>query len=300
MKSINAKKKNEGLPPVLLAVVAVVMVLTVVFTCAHKGIINIPGISPAQADAPVDTIQIAYTNAAVGAGTDIADIVTYQDIPMDENTVIPDDALMQEDMADYEGYVTKIDLQKNTPLTKSMICPVDTDNKYNDTTREVDLSYIDLQGSIQEGDYVDIRLKTNNSAHNFAMSDDIVVAKKEVVALNGKTVTLRLNEDEQILLTAAAVDMTITNATKAKDNENKPTATLYTTKYVSNAQTAADITYHNDKVVAILRSNPNLINNPTALYEQITGQKLTTPQTSNADAIQKDVEKQDAAKNTEK
>ncbi len=264
MKNINAKKNSGGFP-IWMAVAMIAMVAIVIATLSSKGLIKLPNQQPVLGDGT--TVTVAYTKGAVSSGIDAKDAVEFKELAVADNLILPDDVIT--DATDLEGMVIKVDLYANTPLTRSLICPVDTDDKFNATTRAIDVSYVDLQHALMPGDFVDVRLKVSNTASNFSLSDEIVLAKKEVVAINGTTVTLQLNEDEQILLTAAAVDMSIVNADKR--SEDKPSAALYTTTYVSKAQPAAAITYSNDEVVTLLRNNPNLINNPSAIYEKLTG-----------------------------
>lgn len=266
MKNVSSKKGSGGIP-IWMVVCVVAMVAIVIATCYSKGIFqNLPGKGPALGDG--STVKIAYTQGAASSGTDAQAVAVFKDIPVTDDLILPDDAITSEE--ELEGMVLKVDLYANTILSKSLVCPIDTDNTFNATTRAIDVSYVDLQHALMPGDYVDVRLKVSNTATNFALSDEIVLAKKEVMAINGTTMTLQLNEDEQILLTAAAVDMSIVNTDKK--SEDKPSAALYTTTYVSKAQPAAAITYRNDEVVSLLRNNPNLINNPTAIYERLTGQ----------------------------
>lgn len=276
MKSVSTKnKKRNKSNPVLWVVLALLVALSAGFTCAKLGVISVPGITPEVID--TNMMKIAYVDAASAAGSDVASVVRYKDVNLDEETMtIPDDIITPAD--DISGYVLRIDLMANTPLTWSQICPVDTDNELNDTARRVEVTYVTLSNDLQVGEYVDIRLKKSSTAMNFDYADDIVVSKKEVIAINGSTVTLNLTEDELLLLTAAAVDMTVTNADKS---ENMPHATLYTTVYLSVGQNAAKVTYSNDEVVALLRSNPNLINNPTALYELMFPKADETPNEAN-------------------
>lgn len=274
MKSISTKsKKGSGLT-ILMVLAAIAMVSILLFTVAKKtGLLQNPG---EKAATPENTISVAYLEAAAASGTPLSECVSYRDVNLDTlGMALPDDVLTADDPID--GYVLKIDLFAGTTLSQSMVCPVDTEDKYNATTREVDITYVNLQKTLSVGDYIDIRMKVSNTANSMALQDDIVLAKKEVIALDNSTITLRLNEDEQILLTAAAVECTITNA--SKDKENAPQATLSTTRYVSYAQPAATVTYRNDEAVALMRSNPNLINNPAALYEALTGQSLTNNET---------------------
>jgi hypothetical protein len=265
--------------PIIVVAVCIIAVLMLGFTLARVGVINIPGISPTVEIIP-ETIEVGYIADSAPAGTEIKSVIQYKTINLptmeDEeiNAIVPDDAISPGDNLD--GYVTKIDLAANTPVTYSMICPVDTDEKLNDTARYVEVSYVTLSDNLAEGDYIDIRLKKYYSQKEYDYSDDIVVTKKQIVSTDGKKIVIKLNEDELMLMTAANVDMIYTNQkNKDKDSEEKdkkPNSYMYATKFVSVAQKAATVTYTNDELVALMKSNPNLINNPTELLKHMIGQ----------------------------
>lgn len=291
MKSVSAKAKKTNRLPVIITGAVILAALSVGFSCAKAGIINIPGITPPAG--PENVLTIAYLNAAASSGASVDEVIAFRDVDMDDEYVmIPDDVITPDD--DMTGYVLTMDLYAGTPLCRSMVCPVDTDNLHNDTTRDVQIDYIEVQEDVAVGDYVDIRMSAANESDLYGIRNTIVLAKKEVIALDGRNITLRLNEDEQIFLAAAYADVAIVNSaddvstnegvvdgaatdtTKkpGEDDVHSPDAKLYTTKYVSYSQKAAQVNYSNDAAVALMRSNPNLINNPGALYEQMV--KSTT------------------------
>lgn len=266
MKNIKKTQSTYSRTDKLFGLFLLLVIIGTLFALARTGIIKVPGLT---ADAtPQNVVQVGYIDVAAAAGTDVSSVIKFKDIMLPDNVddevnaIIPDDAITPSD--DLTGYALSVDLSANTPLSWSLICPVDTDYQLNDTARYVEVPYITLGTGLEVGDYIDVRLKTYNGAKDYDYSDYIVVAKKEIVAIDGTNVTLKLNEDELILLTAAAVDMTISNASK---DDTKKNAVLYTTEYISVTQEKAKVTYSNSTIVSMLKSNPNLINNPTALYQ---------------------------------
>lgn len=223
------------------------------------------GIGPfAGRNAVSPGIMVAYLDAAAGLGTPAADVVGYHEVPEDGSIIIPDDCVKQGD--DLSGFVLKSDMYANTMLTWSMLAKDQRVSSIDQTSRYIEVSYVDLQTFLKVGDYIDIRLKTYNTTKgsnadvtanpNANYRDDVVVAKKEVVALDGDTMTLSLTEEELLLLQAAAVEMSIINSTQG---ESTTAATLYVTIYVNPAmQSAYTVTYSNDDVVEMLRNNPGL------------------------------------------
>ena len=84
-------------------------------------------------------------------------------------------------------------------------------------------------------------------------ADDVVLAKKKVQSVSGKTVTLSLSEQEQMALSVAAVDAS------SYGRKSTETALLYCTRYVDASQTAAVETYNNATLSELIDSNPNII-----------------------------------------
>ena len=130
MKNINAKKNSGGFP-IWMAVAMIAMVA-------------LPNQQPVLGDGT--TVTVAYTKGAVSSGIDAKDAVEFKELAVADNLILPDDVIT--DATDLEGMVIKVDLYANTPLTRSLICPVDTDDKFNATTRAIDVSYVDLQHAL--------------------------------------------------------------------------------------------------------------------------------------------------------
>ena len=129
-----------------------------------------------------------------------------------------------------------------------------TDELFDNTTREITVNSIEVPANITEGDYVDIRFRVSSSELQMALTDEIVLAKKEIIAKEGTSIILRLSEKEQMLLAAAAIENTITPTLPYTDGFKKTTM-LYATKYVSITQPAAEVTYSNDALLAVVRDN---------------------------------------------
>lgn len=262
MKSINPKKKSST--GIWLVLATILMVLILVFTCARKGVINIPGITPEAPPAP--TMELGYLDAAAASGTNAAEVIKFKTVEVSDNIIIPDDAVTPAD--DLSGYVLKLDLFANTTVSWSMLCPLGTEERDNDSTRRIEVTYVQPVGSPKVGEYVDIRLKISNSANAYRYNDYVVVAKKEILGIDGTTITLELNEDELLRLTSAGVEAAIANNEKGN---NKASGTLYTTVYAQNYYERATVTYANEQLETALLANPNFLNNPDGFYESMTG-----------------------------
>lgn len=279
MRSISEnRRKSNKFGWVMVAIMFLACVVAAVVLMAQKGVINIKGITP-EPPAPQDIRVVAYVSEAYGAGTDALDAISYYTYDANEGkTLVPDDILTEAEVqaGEVDGYVLKEDVVANTFVTRSMLCPLDTENLYNDTTRQVTVSFIDLTNGIEEGDFVDVRFRVSSEMGETALRDDIVLAKKQVLARSGNVLTLPLDEDEQLLLAAAGVERTIYLNQRNISDEERRTATLYVTEYMGLAQPAAKVTYSNDLVVDMIRKDINLIDNPTALYEAIVGEVETT------------------------
>lgn len=102
------------------------------------------------------------------------------------------------------------------------------------TSRQVDVDYLETPG-INEGDYVDIRLKVYRDNSSDTYKDEIVCAKKEILYKDMQgSIELMLSESEILNLNSAVVE--------AVDQTH--TAKLYVTKYVDPAnQPKAQVTY---------------------------------------------------------
>lgn len=109
-----------------------------------------------------------------------------------------------------------------------------------DTSRQVVIDFLETPG-IEEGDYIDIRLKVFNGDDSNTYDDKIVASKKCVLSkTDEKTIQLMLSESEILNMNSAVVEAANGNSTKSDGR----TAVLYVTKYIDPAnQPKAMITY---------------------------------------------------------
>ena len=271
MKSI--KKKENGLFGFVITLMIIAILAVLFVFLAKRDIIHVKGLS-SETDSR-NMRSVAYVGEAYGAGYSALDAVSMWSYDAnDSQFIVPEDVITESDLRTgvLDGMVLKYAVAPNTFLTKSMICPVDTDEFFNDTTREVAVSYIDSSGNAVVGDYVDIRFRVSSYFGDSVLRDDIVLSKKEIIAVNGSFLVFRLSEDELMQLTAAGVEKSLIQNHTYKNEETRLNATIYTTKYVNIAQHAAKVTYDNETAIALMRTNPNLVNNPSALYKVLLGE----------------------------
>lgn len=174
---------------------------------------------------------------------------------------IPSNALTQEDftklsadMSNNEQVQTvydvilKIDLKAGTVITTDMLTRA---GELTEDVRHQEYNMILIPTQLEEGDYVDIRLRTPQGA------DYIVVTRKKITipVIDGVqssfNVAMDLKEDEIVAMSSAIIE-----AYQIKG------ALLYATKYVDpGLQTTTTATYvPNDAAIALMSQNPNITN----------------------------------------
>lgn len=265
MRSVTSKKeiqkKKSG--AVLWGILALVVILGTVFTLARFSVIKIPGLTPAEA--AKNTIQVAVLNAAAAQGVSPDGITTLQtwdlDVLAEEGQALPDDVVTS--TAGLSDKVLRISLAPNTILTESMLADKEENYKMDNTARYRDVDFITLNPTLQVGDVVDVRYIEYeiDSNDGTLKRNDVVVAKKEVVNLGNKVVTLELSADELTLLQSAAVEMDSIND---KTKETNCRAELILTTYKQpTLQKASIVTYTNADASRINAADPNLFGNTT-------------------------------------
>lgn len=265
MRSVTSKKeiqkKKSG--AVLWGILALVVILGTVFTLARFSVIKIPGLTPAEA--AKNTIQVAVLNAAAAQGISPDGITTLQtwdlDVLAEEGQALPDDVVTS--TAGLSDKVLRISLAPNTILTESMLADKEENYKMDNTARYRDVDFITLNPTLQVGDVVDVRYIEYeiDSNDGTLKRNDVVVAKKEVVNLGNKVVTLELSADELTLLQSAAVEMDSIND---KTKETNCRAELILTTYKQpTLQKASIVTYTNADASRINAADPNLFGNTT-------------------------------------
>lgn len=193
-------------------------------------------------------VSVAVANTEIMSGDTLSGNCSFE---LRDAELVPSDAISQG--YDFNGAVMSIDAKPNTVLTDSMIVRPDLDETDNETSRFVSVNYVTLDSGVTEGDFIDIRLRKYGTEEGFVFSDDVVLAKKKVQSVSGKTVTLSLSEQEQMALSVAAVDAS------SYGRKSTETALLYCTRYVDASQTAAVETYSNATLSELIDSNPNII-----------------------------------------
>lgn len=134
----------------------------------------------------------------------------------------------------------KVNLKKGTILSDSVLTEIE---ELDDSARLVEYNMIRLPVTLEIGEFVDVRITFGNG------QDLIVVAKKEIMDIQGSTITLQLTEGEIVTMNSAIVEGYIL-----------PTSDFYLTKYSEpGIQKAAEITYApTQQVINLINSNPNV------------------------------------------
>lgn len=240
--------KNSGAGWKLFVAVAVVGMIGATIITVH----NVRNRSASQTEGAVAgkgevAVAVATTDIPAGGTFD----GSYSIIPISENAV-PVNAIKS--ASEFDGGVAAISVGANTVLTQSMVVHTDLDENTDNTSRLIAINYVTLDTGVEEGDYIDIRLKKFGSEEGLTYEDDVVLAKKKIHAISGQEITLSLSEKEQLALGVATVDASL----YGEDGSEK-TALLYSTRYVDASQQKAVETYENAKLSALIDSNPNLI-----------------------------------------
>ncbi len=147
-----------------------------------------------------------------------------------------------------EETVAKIDLKVGTVITETMINEISEQTTADLRVQEYNM--ISLPTQIQNGDYIDIRLRLPDG------TDYIVVSKKkvEIPTINdvesANTIKINVAEEEILLMSNAIVEAYYIKGTR-----------LYATTYAEpGMQEQASSTYlPNDKVVQLMNVNPNIL-----------------------------------------
>lgn len=174
------------------------------------------------------------------------EVVTYEKVALKtiSKSVIPENALSVELT---EKTIAKIDLKVGTVITDNMV--QESDNKTTADLRKQEYNMIVLPTQIQDGDYIDVRLRLSNGV------DFIVVSKKkvEIPQIEGvdsaNSININLNESEIMIMSNAIIEAYIDKGSY-----------LYATTYVEpGTQDTVTPTYvPSGTVQAALNANPNI------------------------------------------
>lgn len=175
------------------------------------------------------------------------DIVSYEKLTQKPvfATAIPEDALSVELT---ENTIAKIDLKIGTVITDGMV--QESEDKTTDDLRKQEYNMVILPSQIQNGDYIDIRIRFSNGV------DYIVASKKrvEIPVVGGiesaTTISVKMSEIETMVMGNAIIDAYIDEG-----------SLLYATTYVEpGLQDSAIATYvPTGAVQSAMNSNPNIM-----------------------------------------
>ena len=166
----------------------------------------------------------------------------YEEVKVDSSVVPGNNSKLP------ESGIAKVDLSAGAILTASVVTEqgaVDLEN-----TRLQEYNMIVLPSQLQDGDYIDIRLKLPSGL------DFIVVAKKQVTipviggSPSSTTIQLNMNEAETLAMSSAIVDAYIMTG-----------SILYATTYTDpGMQAASTITYAvSENSKNAIEGNPNIV-----------------------------------------
>ncbi len=235
-------------------------------------VIQLTKITREQNEAKANLKQVYVLTQDVNSGDTVTtDILTLQ--AMDAST-IPSNALSlaeltaKSDIVDENGnliqkmnVVSKIDLKQGTIITSDMIAVQD---ELAADLRKVEYNMIVLPTQLQDGKYIDIRLKLPTG------EDFIVISHKqvEIPTVEGidslNSIWLNLDETEILTLSCAIVE-----------SYQIQGSLLYITEYVEpGLQEAATATYlPNDSTINLINRDPNCVAEAkNALFERNNNQ----------------------------
>jgi preprotein translocase subunit YajC len=240
------KVRNSFLLGVLVMLVIAILIGAIVYLVVIK---------PQADKKKADTTQYDYvyrlkSGKSVNSGEEITgSMVEAVEIPVTTNNTDfirakrTDQTGKLVDVAFTSGYKSKVALKEGTILTKSMLMSTE-DEDIENSLRYMEYNMITMPTTLEEGDYIDIRLRLPNS------QDLIVISKKSIVSIYNQTVGFNLTEDEILLLNSAIVE-----SYKMTSSE------LYLAKYVEpGMQEKSVYTYSpSEEVVNLIQSNPNIV-----------------------------------------
>ena len=243
---IQRKVRNSFLLGVLVMLVIAILIGAIVYLVVIK-----PKADKEKADATqYDYVYRLKSGKSVNSGEEITgSMVEAVEIPVTTNNTDfirakrTDQTGKLVDVAFTSGYKSKVALKEGTILTKSMLMSTE-DEDIENSLRYMEYNMITMPTTLEEGDYIDIRLRLPNS------QDLIVISKKSIVSIYNQTVGFNLTEDEILLLNSAIVE-----SYKMTSSE------LYLAKYVEpGMQEKSVYTYSpSEEVVNLIQSNPNIV-----------------------------------------
>lgn len=137
------------------------------------------------------------------------------------------------------------DIVANTIITNTNTYNPKLEDVVIDTSRQVVIDYLETPG-INQGDYIDIRLKVFSGDDLSTYDDKIVASKKCLISKDDNgSIELILSEADILNLNSAVVEAAgVADKNSSSHSKSNRTAVLYVTKYVDPAnQPKADVTY---------------------------------------------------------
>lgn len=232
-------KKKGFLNGIVVAVILIIVVIVI------YQLLIIPRIKQKTKEKTLANLKetksyVYVLNKNIAKGEEI-DINKDCKIAYLDKDAIPDNVISPANASKFKNMVTRINLDKKTNLTADML--VKLNEEITSDLKNQDYTDIILSKNLKVGDYIDIRYKHKDG------TDDVVVAKKKVLGLNGQTVIFNILENERRYKNNATVSASLSGGT------------LYTTIYPDpQNQEAAKITYSiDDNVKKLIDSNPNVV-----------------------------------------
>lgn len=259
MKNVRAKQKTKG-PSALSEVIGLVLVAAVCIAGTFfltSSYYKTQLANVATPETEMGTVAVVNTEMPEGSYADGNYSMTS--VPLAQ---IPENAIVS--AADTEGKVAKIPLKANTVLTSDMLVSVDMDEDVSMTTRQVGINYVTMNSKVEIGDYIDIRLKTYSTDSIDGYSDQVVLAKKKILAMSGSTIYLNLDQEEVLRLGVAAVQATL----KATETTKNDKTVLYAVALASPIQPKAIEDYENAELAKLVERDPNLAQQAQAELEK--------------------------------
>lgn len=151
--------------------------------------------------------------------------------------VAPSNYLTDTEGLHNEKYKSKVDLKAGTILSETLVYQ---DEKMANSARLMEYNMLTLPSTLRVGDYIDVRF-TMPSGQNY-----IVLAKKQIMNIKNKTITLYLTEDEILMMSSAIIESYVMTASD-----------LYAVQYLeAGMQDASTPTYSvNSEVYQLIQAN---------------------------------------------
>lgn len=283
MKNVRVKQKSRGPSSSLSEIIGVVLIAAVCIagtflltSSYYKNLVQ------ASSEPEVEMVSVAVANEDLADGSyvknDEKGVSAYSmvELPVTE---VPENAVTSP--SDMNGLVTKLHIAPNTVITSDMLVAVDMDEDLSSTSHQVAVNYVTLNSKIESGTYIDIMLKTySTEGANNGYADKVVLAKKKVLDISGKTIYLNLDREEELQLGIASVEA----AAKTNDNNKDEKKVLYAVALSSPSQPKAIETYENAELASLIESDPNLIREAQETLAQQAEQDAEAP-TSNIETV---------------